>query len=402
MWTRAPCLKRLQCVASTGMGAAKILPSATAASRICRLLSAATIPDAATPHPPSGRDPLRRLPFSVASWYKRAMAVAPEPPCSHRCYHRSSSHDGTGFLPRSSLSPVATRHLVHAFRSRSLATAKRSQRPRPAAPRKPWQKKRQRMPQIATVLRGMGISSADCSSALVRACSEVRGIPLNKRQRSKPWIMALLMHRYDRGIRCPNELNTDSVYYGDQQTTQSTSTGEAIIAIDLREALTPSPSEVRGYLSLPKRAKADGTKTPPSPRAAEEALRTEKLALLATEARRIVVDRRIPLGEMASLGTEANARRLSKQDPASFLAIFSRAVAAVEVGRTAAETRPADFSHRRFRPPSLRKSVYRARKREQRRGAEAARRNAARGGPFQRGHHPSSLVRTKLAETNRR
>jgi len=270
-----------------------------------------------------------------------------------------------------------------------------------------------------------GISLEDCSRILVRACSGVRGIPLNKRQRLKPWIMAVLLHRYDRGIRDIDQLNTDSVYYRDKGHnggSNSSDDGAALAehehehavapprgsAIDLRHVLTPRRHQVDDFIHRHRHSNSttssntafdddddddindndndndndsnDGRYTydftPGGQKRAENFLLHEKQALLATEARRIVSDRNIPLLELVPssssssssshangsasgsnakprglysysysssartrarahappslLKTEAAARKLSKQDPGLFLSLFSRAVAIAE------------------------------------------------------------------------
>lgn len=66
---------------------------------------------------------------------------------------------------------------------------------------------------------------------------------------------------------------------------------------------------------------------------AREALRNEKMALLATEVRRILLDAETPLLKFASgLGIETDAgSMLSKHDDsAAFLSLFSRACALYE------------------------------------------------------------------------
>ena len=352
---------------------------------------------------------------------------------------------------------------------------------------------RKRNQPIGQAVVDTGISLEDCSQILVRACSGVREIPLNKRQRLKPWIMAVLLHRYDRGIRDIDQLNNDSVYYWDNNGRSNTNNSDDTNnnTIDLRQVLTPHQSQVDDFInrnmkinmhSKTSTATIDDDKngdnindgddgmydfTPKGQKRAEDFLRNEKMALLATEARRIVSDRKIPLLELVPslsysngssstfksygsssslasstyahappslLKTEAAARKLSKQDPALFLSLFSRAVAIAEKkkfqrfdaaalakqkqtsndddsndddnsnGGTTATTDALveDFSYRRYQPPSLKKAVYHKRKdreRKEKDRAAAAMRHQQKqhaNSMGKKGHH-SKVVRKKLS-----
>lgn len=216
---------------------------------------------------------------------------------------------------------------------------------------------------------GMGMTLEECSNYLVKECSEIRHIELNKRQRLKPWIMALLVHRYDRGIRDIDELNTDSVYYNGGGSSNSTAAFQN--SIDLRNILTPDAMEITKYIAATTQKddkRNDDTEQ------IREILRDEKLALLATEARRILLDREIPFSEMADLNNEQRVRKLSKQNPSVFLSLFSRAFCVFEKRqqkKRKQNDRP-NFSHRRFHPPSLKSASYKHKKLKEKKNRELA------------------------------
>eukprot|EP00536_Pseudo-nitzschia_multiseries_P004542 jgi/Psemu1/10184/gm1.10184_g len=298
-----------------------------------------------------------------------------------------------------------------------------------------------------------GMSKEECSRILERACSEIRGIVLTKRQRSKPWIMALLLHRYDRGIRDPHELHTDSVYWkrnntnnhdsGDSRSSNHTHTrthaaaaAAAVVAhskwvapdgIDLREVMTPHPQHVRGFLDENNPSSSSSSSESENKSSYEtevvELLRREKLALLATEGRRIVVDRKLKLPNTSNTKniinnnnnnkpngktlrtpttttTERDARKLSKKDPALFLSLVAMALANAERNKNKNKNdTPEDFSHRRHHPPSLKTAVYhKAKLREKHRKAAAQKATAAgkTNGNHQKRRYPAE-VRNKLA-----
>jgi len=224
----------------------------------------------------------------------------------------------------------------------------------------------------------------ECSSYLVKECSEMRHIELNKRQRLKPWIMALLVHRYDRGIRDIDELNTDSVYYNGGGSSNAAFQN----SIDLRNVLTPDAIEIGRYIAATQKEEED--KRSDDEEQIREILRHEKLALLATEARRILLDREIPFQDMADLSNEARVRKMSKQDPSVFLSLFSRAFCVFErrqQKKRKQNDRP-NFSHRRFHPPSLKSASYKHKKLKERRNRELAEKKKAEQGKNY--HHRSS------------
>eukprot|EP00571_Detonula_confervacea_P017116 CAMPEP_0172312388 /NCGR_PEP_ID=MMETSP1058-20130122/17329_1 /TAXON_ID=83371 /ORGANISM="Detonula confervacea, Strain CCMP 353" /LENGTH=641 /DNA_ID=CAMNT_0013025823 /DNA_START=228 /DNA_END=2153 /DNA_ORIENTATION=+ len=194
----------------------------------------------------------------------------------------------------------------------------------------------------------------ECSQTLKNSCS-TRNITPNKFQRGKHWIMAILIHRYDRGIRDIDELNRDCIYYWDNNEKKNTSADITMEAtpegyIDLSEKLTPLPNEVDVFIRSMNRqgsnrnADSDSNDENSNPEKdpifdftikgqeqAREALRNRKMALLAMEARQILLDRDIPLLKFApGLGTEADVHALSKDEPAVFLSLFSRAFALYE------------------------------------------------------------------------
>jgi hypothetical protein len=244
---------------------------------------------------------------------------------------------------------------------------------------------------------GMGITLEECCKDLIESCTNVRAIELNKRQRLKPWIMALLIHRYDRGIRDTDELNRDTVYYDGGRSTPNEAndvTTTATNTIDLRYVLTPPPDEIDNYIASHQRSKNDASDNSNkeeelSREKISEILRHEKLALLAKEARRVLIDREIPFQEKAAFKNEAGVRRMSKQDPSVFLSLFSRAFCVSERAKkpsgkqrkrrtkggetgtispsvdVAAQPRKS-FTHRRFHPPSLKTSSHKKKKLKER------------------------------------
>ncbi len=231
-------------------------------------------------------------------------------------------------------------------------------------------------PPLHKIAAGIGMTLEECSDYLVKECSEMRYIKLNKRQRLKPWIMALLVHRYDRGIRDIDELNTDSVYYNGGSKTTNTVVGPSI---DLRSVLTPSEVEINGYIvAKQNQMDSNGKKNVLGDREQiREILRQEKLALLATEARRILIDREIPFQDLADLKNEGAVRKLSKQDPSIFLSLFSRAFCVSEKRkhrRSKKGERP-NFSHRRNHPPSLKSTAYKNKQLKEKRNRELAEKN---------------------------
>eukprot|EP00533_Pseudo-nitzschia_delicatissima_P014755 CAMPEP_0197278010 /NCGR_PEP_ID=MMETSP1432-20130617/17946_1 /TAXON_ID=44447 /ORGANISM="Pseudo-nitzschia delicatissima, Strain UNC1205" /LENGTH=251 /DNA_ID=CAMNT_0042744313 /DNA_START=268 /DNA_END=1023 /DNA_ORIENTATION=- len=234
---------------------------------------------------------------------------------------------------------------------------------------------------------GMGMTLEECADYLFKECSEMRHIELNKRQRLKPWIMALLVHRYDRGIRDIDELNTDSVYYNGG----GSSNAEFQNSIDVRNILTPDAIEINKYiLATQKDDKRSDDKEQ-----IREILRHEKLALLATEARRILLDREIPFQDLAGLNNETRVRQISKQDPSVFLSLFSRAFCVFErrqQKKRKQNDRP-NFSHRRFHPPSLKSASYKHKKLKEKRNRELAEKKKAEQGKNFHRNSPRALQR---------
>jgi len=245
----------------------------------------------------------------------------------------------------------------------------------------------------------------ECSDYLTKECCEMRHIELNKRQRLKPWIMALLVHRYDRGIRDIDELNTDSVYYNGGSKTTDTVAGTSI---DLRNVLTPSEIEIDVFIAG-RQNQTDTNKNVLGDREQiREILRHEKLALLATEARRVLIDREIPFQDMVDMNHEGAVRKLSKQDPSIFLSLFSRAFCVSEKRkqkRSKKGERP-NFSHRRYHPPSLKSTAYKNKKLKEKRNRELAEKNRrkAEEGKNYHSNSPRALqqkLRT-MSQRNRR
>jgi hypothetical protein len=240
---------------------------------------------------------------------------------------------------------------------------------------------------------------------------------LEKRQTLKPWIMVLLIHRYDRGIRDIVELSTDSIYYntndnsiidktfyGNDETiididnnvtapaTATKSNSSSTRSIDLRYALTPSKKEIEDYNN---KNKDDGGKQEDDEISIKDILIQQKLVCFATEARRIIIDRDIPFNKITNL-TELQSRRLSKQEPGTYLSLFSRCFCITENnpqaiqqqnksiqkvvqksnvdGNNDQHTNVAtensndvivkDFSNRRYTPPSLKASSLSKKKKE--------------------------------------
>ena len=228
--------------------------------------------------------------------------------------------------------------------------------------------KSNRPPPAHKMAAGMGMSLQDCSDYLIKECTEVRNIEINKRQRLKPWIMALLVHRYDRGIRDIDELNTDSVYYNGGRNINTNN----LSSIDLRNVLTPTAIEIDEFIIATRNASSSDSKRklPQDKESIRELLRQEKLALLATEARRILIDRDIPFRDLAALKNEAGVRKLSKQDPSVFLSLFSRAFCVSEKKGNQKRQGTPDFSHRRFQPPSLKTSTHKKKQLKEKRDRE--------------------------------
>ncbi|OEU06407.1 hypothetical protein FRACYDRAFT_254749 [Fragilariopsis cylindrus CCMP1102] len=244
---------------------------------------------------------------------------------------------------------------------------------------------------------------------------------LEKRQTLKPWIMVLLIHRYDRGIRDIVELSTDSIYYntniiddntfyGNDETiiddidnnvtapatataTATKSNSSSTRSIDLRFALTPSKQEIEDYKN---NNKDDGGMQEDDEISIKDILIQQKLVCFATEARRIIIDRDIPFNKITNL-TELQSRRLSKQEPGTYLSLFSRCFCITESnpqaiiqqqnksiqkvvqksnvdGNNDHHTNVAtennndvivkDFSSRRYTPPSLKASSLSKKKKE--------------------------------------
>ncbi|OEU11224.1 hypothetical protein FRACYDRAFT_246337 [Fragilariopsis cylindrus CCMP1102] len=247
---------------------------------------------------------------------------------------------------------------------------------------------------------------------------------LEKRQTLKPWIMVLLIHRYDRGLRDIVELSTDSIYYntndnsiidktfyGNDETiidididnnvtapatataTATKSNSSSTRSIDLRYALTPSKKEIEDYNNNNKDGKqVDETSI-------KDILIQQKLVCFATEARRIIIDRDIPFNKITNL-TELQSRRLSKQEPGTYLSLFSRCFCMTENNPQAIQQQQKsiqkvvgqknnvdgnndhhtitntnqnqnnddvivkDFSSRRYTPPSLKASSLSKKKKE--------------------------------------
>jgi hypothetical protein len=281
--------------------------------------------------------------------------------------------------------------------------------PRRATPTSQKQKHIRSQQPVHEMAAGMGITLEECSKDLIEACSNIRAIELNKRQRLKPWIMALLIHRYDRGIRDTDELNTDSVYYDGGRSTSNEKSNATIATnnIDLRMVLTPPPNEIDGYIAAHHRSKnntGNNNNNEASREKISEILRHEKLALLAKEARRVLIDREIPFQEMAEFKNEAGVRRMSKQDPSVFLSLFSRAFCISERNKSAKRKRRTKggetgtgapsvatqaqdgFTHRRFHPPSLKTASHKKKKLKEKRDREARNKQAANNNKTRNDH----------------
>jgi hypothetical protein len=238
---------------------------------------------------------------------------------------------------------------------------------------------------------------------------------LEKRQKLKPWIMVLLLHRYDRGIRNINELNTDSIYYNtnidnnnnandktsfdgsesivdidiDIDIDTATATATKSNSIDLRYALTPSEKDIEDYNANKEETNTNDSNSSNSTSIINEIIIQQKLMYLATEARRIIIDRDIPFNRITNLN-ELQSRRLSKTQPDVFLSLFSRCFCLTENNPiiitkknnqsinngsdgegdgTATKNNNnsnivKDFSNRRYNPPSLKASSLSKKKKE--------------------------------------
>lgn len=230
--------------------------------------------------------------------------------------------------------------------------------------------KSKRPPPAHKMAASMGMTLQECSDYLVKECIELRSIGINKRQRLKPWIMALLVHRYDRGIRDLDELNTDSVYYSGGRSYNNSNPATNPPSIDLRNVLTPESTEIDEFVIATQDSSNNNRNFPKDKESIRELLRQEKLVLLATEARRILIDRDIPFRDLAELKNEAAVRKLSKQDPSVFLSLFSRAFCVSEKKGKKKRQGTPDFSHRRFQPPSLKASTHRKKKLKEKRDRE--------------------------------
>ncbi len=255
--------------------------------------------------------------------------------------------------------------------------------------------KSRRAPPAHKMAAGMGMTLQECSDYLIKECMEVRSIESNKRQRLKPWIMALLVHRYDRGIRDIDELNTDSVYYNGGRHPNISNKTTSSSSIDLRNVLTPDSMEIDEFTIATQNSSSSNSqqKLPHDKESIRELLRQDKLALLATEARRILIDRDIPFRDLAALQNEAGVRKLSKQDPSVFLSLFSRAFCVSEKKGSHKRQGTPDFSHRRFQPPSLKTSTHKKKKLKEKRDREllAAEKNAKSDGNRFHKNSPKAL-----------
>ncbi|KAL7549299.1 hypothetical protein ACHAWF_012579 [Thalassiosira exigua] len=102
---------------------------------------------------------------------------------------------------------------------------------------------------------------------------ENRDIEANKHQQKKPWIMCLMIHRYDKGIRDPDELNAGG----------------------LRHGLTPSPNVVRDYIQVNVRESKLDRFSIPSLKIARARIRSQNMTTFCEEAWRTMMERKIPL-----------------------------------------------------------------------------------------------------------
>ena len=323
--------------------------------------------------------------------HRRYLHRFPQWPCSQFNFQIATVYSQNNLQQRRKFQ--ATFSLLDSSNKKARKNLKKGQKQNPILTKQ----KRTRPLPAHKMAAGVGMTLEECSNYLIQECTEIRTIELNKRQRLKPWIMALLVHRYDRGIREIDELNTDSVYYNggrsSNQNNTTTNVTHVSYPIDLRKVLTPEPIEIDGYIAArqsqndsSENSKSASRKTPQDRNKIREILRHEKLALLATEARRVLIDREIPFSDLAALSNEAGVRKLSKQDPSVFLSLFSRAFCVSGKGAKQKQSTHSDFSHRRFHPPSLKAASHKKKKLKEKKDRQrlAAEKNNSKTESFHR------------------
>ena len=143
------------------------------------------------------------------------------------------------------------------------------------------------------------ISKEDTQSILRAHCSR-RDIKLNKRQTQKAWIMGLLVHRYDKGVRDLDKLNEGG----------------------LRHPLTPPQHSCHDYIHANVSPDVQHRFSKKNLTAARETIRRKTMGGFAEEAWRIMKERKIP----PPLPAE-RMEGLIHKEPYIFLSLFSRAMA---------------------------------------------------------------------------
>ena len=145
--------------------------------------------------------------------------------------------------------------------------------------------------------------SKEDTQSILRAHCHHRGIKLNKRQSSKSWIMGLLVHRYDNGVRDLDKLNEGG----------------------LRHPLTPPQNVCHEYIHANVSPDVQHRFSKKNLKAARETIRRMTLGGFAEEAWRIMKERKIPppLPDQTMEG-------LIHREPSIFLSLFSRAMAQAE------------------------------------------------------------------------
>uniref|UniRef100_A0A6U6HEG8 Uncharacterized protein n=1 Tax=Odontella aurita TaxID=265563 RepID=A0A6U6HEG8_9STRA len=169
------------------------------------------------------------------------------------------------------------------------------------------------------------ISNEETLSILQTHCRN-RDIFLNKRQKRKHWIMSLLIHRYDTGIRDLDELNAGG----------------------LRHILTPPQHVVHDYIHANVPDTVDHRFSRKRQKIVIEQLRLQRMAEFAQEAWQVLTERQIP--------TLPSMETLSKTNPPVFLGMFARSLAQAEPDGS-----PRDY------PPPKRRSPPKTREGHQRR-----------------------------------
>lgn len=144
------------------------------------------------------------------------------------------------------------------------------------------------------------VSKVDAQSVLFTHCQN-REIKLNERQRKKPWIMALLTHRYDTGVRDPGELNAGG----------------------LRHVLTPDHKDTHQYILDTTSPNAEHRFCKSAYKKAREKIRTGRMATFAEEAWKAMSERNIP-------PPVPNIKDKVCGNPPVFLSLFAWAMAEAE------------------------------------------------------------------------